>query len=104
MPKRIHRNPDHVLRSNTPSPNNEAIANQLEALLTPAIMAQQAYYRQLGLRDRVLNLSLMVAPVLTLVWRQVPSVQELTRLALPAKTYCGAMQPLFRNKRFQLDS
>lgn len=80
MPKRTHRNPDHVQRHNTPSPNNEAIANQLEALLTPAITAQQAYYRQLGLRARILNLSLMVAVVLTLLWRQVPSVQELTRL------------------------
>lgn len=53
---------------------------QLEALLTPAIFAQQGYYRQLGLRDRILNLSLMVAAVLTLLWRQVPGVQELTRL------------------------
>jgi hypothetical protein len=61
-------------------PNNEAIANQLEALLTPAIFAQQGYYRQLGLRERILNLSLMVAAVLTLLWRQVPGVQELTRL------------------------
>lgn len=80
MPKRTHRNPDHVQRHNRPSPNNEAIANQLEALLTPAISAQQAYYRQLGLRDRILNLPLMVAAVLTLLWRQVPGVQELTRL------------------------
>ena len=80
MPKRTSRNPDHVRRHNRPSPNNEAIANQLEALLTPAIFAQQAYYRQLGLRDRILNLPLMVAAVLTLLWRQVPGVQELTRL------------------------
>lgn len=80
MPKRTHRNPDHVQRHNTPSPNNEVIANQLEALLSPAIFAQQGYYRQLGLRDRILNLPLMVAVVLTLLWRQVPGVQELTRL------------------------
>ncbi len=80
MPKRTNRNPDHVQRHNTPSQNNEAIAHHLETLLTPAIFAQQAYYSQLGLRDRLLNLSLMVAAVLTLVWRQVPSVQELTRL------------------------
>lgn len=67
-------------RHNTPTLDNEAIANQLEALLTPAIAAQKKYYKQLGLRDRVLNLSLMVAAVLTLLWRQVPGVQELTRL------------------------
>lgn len=80
MPKRTHRNPDHVQRHNTPSPNNGAITEQLEVLLTPAIHAQQAYYRQLGMRERILNLPLMVAAVLTLLWRQVPGVQELTRL------------------------
>lgn len=80
MPKRTYRNPDHVQRHNTPSLDNKAIAHQLEALLTPAISAQQAKYRQLGLRERILNLPLMVAAVLTLLWRQVPGVQELTRL------------------------
>lgn len=44
---------------------DEVIANQLEALLTPAITAQENYYRQLKLRDRILNLPLMVAAVLT---------------------------------------
>jgi hypothetical protein len=80
MPKRQHRNPDHVRRHNRPSAHNEAIANQLDALLTPAITAQQAYYRHLGLRDCILNLSLMVAAVLTLLWREVAGVHELTRL------------------------
>ncbi len=80
MAKRTHRNPDHVKKHTRPSPNNEEIANQLEALLTPAIFAQEAYYRQLGLRERILNLPLMVAVVLTLLWRQVPGVQELNRL------------------------
>ena len=80
MPKRTNRNPDHVKRHNTPTINNEVISQQLQALLTPAIDAQQKYYKQLGLRNRIINLSLMVAVVLTLLWRQVPSVQELTRL------------------------
>jgi hypothetical protein len=80
MPKAQKRNSDHVQRHNTPTINNQAIANQLKALLTPVIANQQKYYKQLGLRDRILNLSLMVAAVLTLLWRQVPGVQELTRL------------------------
>ncbi len=63
-----------------PMVEDEIIANQLEALLTPAIMNQEHYYRQLGLRDRILNLPLMVAAVLTLLWRDVPGVTELTRL------------------------
>ncbi len=52
----------------------EVIASQLEALLTPVITAQENFYRQLGLRDRILNLPLMVAAVLTLLWRDVAGV------------------------------
>ncbi len=63
-----------------PMAEDEVIANQLEALLTPAITAQENYYRQLGLRDRILNLPLMVAAVLTLLWRDVAGVRELTRI------------------------
>jgi hypothetical protein len=70
---------------------DEAIASQLEALLTPAITAQENYYRQLGLRDRILNLPLMVAAVLTLLWRDVAGVTELTRmLAREGFLWCRA--------------
>ena len=71
---------DHVRRRNVPSPENEQISQRLIQLLSPAVWAQQAYYRQLGLRARILTLPLMVAAVLTLIWRQVPSVCELARL------------------------
>ena len=80
MPKRQKQNSDHAHKHNTPTIDNEVISQQLETLLTPAIFAQQKYYKQLGLRDRILNLSFMVAAVLTLLWRQVPGVQELNRL------------------------
>lgn len=63
MSKRKNRNPDHVKRHNTPTINNEVISQQLEALLTPAI-DEQKYYKQLGLRNRIINLSLMVSAVL----------------------------------------
>jgi len=63
-----------------PSVNNEEVEARLNALLTPAVWQQSAYFRQLKLRDRILNLPLMVALVLTLLWRQVPSVHELTRM------------------------
>jgi hypothetical protein len=52
----------------------------LQELLSPAVYSQQAYYRSLGLRDRILTLPLMVAVVVTLLWHQVPSVNELTRM------------------------
>ena len=55
---------------------DEVIAQQLKALLTPAITKQENYYRQLGLRERILNLSLMVAAVLTLLWRVDSSTLE----------------------------
>jgi len=52
----------------------------LQDLLTPAVFGQMTYYRQLGMRSRILTLPLMVAAVLTLLWRQVPSVSELSRM------------------------
>ena len=80
MTQKKPRNPDHVRRRNVPGPDNEVIEAQLTELLTPAIYRQLDYYRQLGLRSRILTLPLMVAAVLTLMWRQVPSVHELSRL------------------------
>jgi hypothetical protein len=51
MPTKKPRNPDHVRRRNTPLADNEAISEHLKGLLSPAIYAQNAYYRSLGLRD-----------------------------------------------------
>ncbi len=73
-------NRDHAKKKHHPLIENEVIASHLQALLSPAILKQQALYRQLGLRNRILNLPFMVAAVLTLLWRNVPGVQELTRL------------------------
>lgn len=63
-----------------PAPENAAIDEHLQSLLSAAVYSQQAYYRTLGMRDRILTLPLMVAAVITLLWRQVPSVGELTRM------------------------
>ncbi len=80
MAKKKRRNPDHVQRRNVPGPDNEVIEARLTELVSPAVANQMAYYRQLGLRSRILSLPLMVAAVLTILWRQVPSVHELTRM------------------------
>lgn len=77
---RYSRNPDHIRRRNVPAPDNAVIDSHLQDLLSPVIYSQQAYYRSLGLRDRILTLPLMVAAVVTLIWHQVPSVNELTRM------------------------
>ena len=73
-------NRDHAKKKHRPMVEDEAIASQLEALLTAGITAQENYYRQLKLRDRILNLPLMLAAVLTLLWRDVAGVTELTRM------------------------
>ena len=63
-----------------PSASNEEIETRLKELLTPAVFEQLGYYRQLKMRSRILTLPLMVALILTILWRQVPSVRELTRM------------------------
>jgi hypothetical protein len=78
--RKCRSNRDHARKLQRPSVSDEVIEADLMALLTPALDAQQSYYRQLGLRNRILTLPLMMAAVLTLLWRQVPSVQELNRL------------------------
>jgi Transposase DDE domain len=80
MPKKRTTNRDHAKRQQRPMMEDEAIAAQLEQLITPAVVAQEKYYRQLGMRDRILNLPLMVAAVLTLIWRDVAGVRELARI------------------------
>ena len=76
MPKKRTTNRDHAKRQQRPMMEEEVIAAQLEQLVTPAVLAQEKYYRQLGMRDRILNLPLMVAAVLTLIWRDVESSQR----------------------------
>jgi hypothetical protein len=76
-----------------PSASNKEIERRLQELLTPAVFSQMAHYRQLGMRSRILNLPLMVALILTMLWRQVPSVRELTRmLAREEILWCEAVE------------
>jgi hypothetical protein len=78
--KKKPRNADHVRRKNSPAPSNEVIEERLKTLLSPAVLGQQGYARTLGVRNRILSFPVMVAAVLTLLWRQVPSVCELSRM------------------------
>lgn len=73
-------NRDHAKKTHRPMVEDEAIAEKLEGLLSPAIAAQGGYYRHLKLRERILTLPLMVAAVLTLLWRNVAGVTDLLRL------------------------
>ena len=71
---------DHARNRSHPNVDNQAISQQLEDLVKPCVYNQLAYYRGLEMRARILSLPLMLAAVLTMVWRQVPSARELNRM------------------------
>ena len=71
---------DHARPRQPPAPTTAELEARLIALVQPAILAAGDVCRRLGLRDRTLTVPVMVAAVLTLIWRQVPSVSELVRL------------------------
>jgi len=73
-------NPDHRRQKHTPAPSDADIEQRLTELVQPAVFAELAYYRQLGLRNRLLNLPVMVSVVLAMIWRHIPGVCELQRL------------------------
>ena len=71
---------DHARNRTHPNVDNQVISQQLEDLVKPCVYQQLTYYRCLGMRERILGLPLMLAAVLSLVWRQVPSARELNRM------------------------
>jgi hypothetical protein len=78
--KRATLNPDHARQRQIPAPSDTEIERRLNELVRPAVYAELAYYRQLGLRNRLLTLPVMVAVVLAMIWRQVPGVCTLQRM------------------------
>lgn len=72
-----------IQRDRTKRPNTAAPDQQIEARLTeivhPATLNQVAHFHDLGLRQRTLNLPVMMAFVLSLIWRQFGSVAEAVR-------------------------
>jgi len=61
------------------APPDKAVQARLMELIHPATYAQADAYRAMGLRHRILTLPVMVAFVLSLVWRQLGSVSEAVR-------------------------
>ncbi len=62
------------------APPDPVVAERLTELVHPATLAQVAHFHDLGLRERVLTLPVMVALVLSMIWRQIGSVATLLRL------------------------
>ncbi len=56
------------------------MAQHLTDLIHPATLGQLAHFHELGLRARLLSLPVMVALVLSMLWRQIGSVHELVRV------------------------
>src|SRR3972149_5380527 len=81
-PRAIQR--DRSKRPTVASPD-EHMAERLTEIVHPATLAQLDYYRQLGLRERILTLPVMVALVLSLIWRQIGGVCEVVRLGRGGK-------------------
>lgn len=61
------------------APPDEKVTERLTEIVHPATQAQIAYFHNLGLRERVLNLPVMVALVLSMVWRQIGEVTTLVK-------------------------
>lgn len=69
---------DRTKRPNT-APPDETVEARLEEIIHPATLNQVAHFHNLGLRERTLNLPVMMAFVLSLIWRQLGSVAEAVR-------------------------
>jgi len=63
-----------------PGPTSEELEGRLAEVVGPATYAVAEQYRQYGLRWRILTLPVMVALLVALIWRPVPSVRTLARL------------------------
>jgi hypothetical protein len=61
-------------------PLDEQTEQHLTEVIHPATLNQVAHFHRLGLRQRVLTLPVMVALVLTMIWRQIGSVATLVRM------------------------
>jgi hypothetical protein len=70
---------DRSKRPPTAPPAAE-IDRRLSDLIHPLTLGQVAPYHDLGLRQRVLSLPVMVALVLSMIWRQVGSVTTLVHV------------------------
>jgi hypothetical protein len=62
------------------APPAAEIELRLTDLIHPLTLGQVAHYHDLGLRQRVLSLPVMVALVLSMIWRQVGSVSTLVQM------------------------
>ncbi len=61
-------------------PPDKEVSQRLTDLVHPATLSQVTYFHELGLRERVFTLPLMVAIVLSMIWRQIGEATQVVRL------------------------
>jgi hypothetical protein len=79
-------------------PTDQAMTERITELVHPATLAQVGYFHQLGLRERILTLPVMMAVVLSMIWRQIGSVQERTRVVQEESLLWAEPQPKLTEK------
>ena len=62
------------------TPPDERVSQRLTDLVHPATLSPVVYFHELGLRERVFTLPLMVAIVLSMIWRQIGEATQVVRL------------------------
>ena len=62
------------------APSDEQIRARIQEIVHPATLAQVSYFHRLGLRERTLSFVVMVAFVLEMIWRQLGSVNALSKI------------------------
>jgi len=80
------------------TPTDEEMSARVMELVHPATLGQVNYFHQLGLRERVLTLPVMMALVLSMIWRQIGSVGELTRVVQREALLWAKPQPQLSEK------
>lgn len=70
---------DRITRQSVAPPAPE-VEQRLTELIHPATFEQVVHYQRLGMRERTLTLPVMVAFVLSLLWRQMGAVSEAVRV------------------------
>lgn len=75
------------------TPPDEVTVERSTELLHPLALAQVQTLHQMGLRNRTLTLPVMMALGSSMIWRQIGSVLDLTRIVQHNKSrYTGRSQ------------
>lgn len=84
---------DQTKRPNAASPD-EQVQALLEQVIQPATFSQVAPFHQLGLRERILTRPVMVAFVLSLLWRPLGSIRQGVRVLNEEGLLCSGPMPV----------